>query len=1091
MASGFKQQCPSCEAMVPVRDPNLIGRKIDCPTCKYRFVVEEPAEEPEPEPAKAPKGAAARKPAKDAPAKTKPTRRRDEDDEDEKPRAKSDSGSTKLIVGLLAGLVGVALIGVAIFFAFFNDSGSVTPAPRPGPAPGQGAVAQTNTPTPSTPTPSEGSGAINVQVPVNTETPATPGSGTEPPKPGAATTSDLYAELTNLLPNDAQGIIHVPFKELHKSTIGNLAFDVPGAFSSETFEKRVGLRLDEIERSVHASNYQKNWSYHVIRTTRPINFEAVRKQLNLQPLPGGKSDYLVGQSNEWLDSMFRNKEVAGTAKLGPLAVLLHNPTTLIFGDVEPIQSFVGARGRFTPLHRGPFQGIAPPGPAAGSGTTDAPPVSGIGGGVGLDDGPARGRGGAIQLGGGAPAGDGGTSGEGPAVRPHFATIPVALKGMLDRLEQRPTLVSMAFDARAARGRLQRHIPTYVNLLIQAGFSTRQLDQGAILGLAVQPTRAGFHLLAQLDCVNGDDSRAVRKLLLANGPNLVKLLEATFGIRANIVNDQNDPGDTPPAGGGGDVIGGGRGVPISIDGGLGTPPRQGLSGDLIRGSGSGATTIGGGNLGASGTQGGQPEVPAGSITTIEPTRAEKLVQLRVNLVLDEPGHNKLKTLVTQYVRQLRGEQELATGFPRWREVGEATVKERDKLSGTYPRGTYPRDASTGRAGIPYLPSQRVSWMASLLPHLGYDMQPNLEKSWRDPENLPTASLLVTQFIDPRYPRSTWWVRQPGMTQDVAATHLVGVAGLGIDAAEYKADDPNAKGKLGVFGYDRVAKLSEITDGAEHTMMMIQVPPTFKRPWMAGGGATVMGIPDPPPPSQRSVTPFVSTRYNNKPGTMAIMADGSVRFIGADISDEVFKGMATIQGGDAKFLDRDVPTVKEGDGMLATLRPAPTPTPQPVGTAPATKGFPPIAQWKEHSSAEGGFSVLLPGNPQKAKQTIKSPAGDLEFNMFLYQHGVLDSAGVVYLTYPPAVVQAGPEAIYAGAKAGATSRVPGGKLIKEEKVTVAGQPGREFLVDVAGKAQVRLRIVLIKDRLYQITISGSAETVASADAEQFFGSFKLLK
>src|SRR4051812_18419155 len=42
--TSFKQQCPSCEAMVPIRDPSLIGRKIDCPKCKYRFVVEEPAD---------------------------------------------------------------------------------------------------------------------------------------------------------------------------------------------------------------------------------------------------------------------------------------------------------------------------------------------------------------------------------------------------------------------------------------------------------------------------------------------------------------------------------------------------------------------------------------------------------------------------------------------------------------------------------------------------------------------------------------------------------------------------------------------------------------------------------------------------------------------------------------------------------------------------------------------------------------------------------------------------------------------------------------------------------------------------------------
>src|SRR6266542_6408175 len=42
--TSFKQQCPSCEAMAPIRDPSLIGRKIDCPKCKYRFVVEEPAD---------------------------------------------------------------------------------------------------------------------------------------------------------------------------------------------------------------------------------------------------------------------------------------------------------------------------------------------------------------------------------------------------------------------------------------------------------------------------------------------------------------------------------------------------------------------------------------------------------------------------------------------------------------------------------------------------------------------------------------------------------------------------------------------------------------------------------------------------------------------------------------------------------------------------------------------------------------------------------------------------------------------------------------------------------------------------------------
>src|SRR5262245_59281380 len=95
-STSFKQQCPSCEAMVPIRDPNLIGRKIDCPKCKYRFTVEEPADADEDEapPAKKKTGVTEKpKPAgkngvtdkaktKPAPAK-KPAPRRDDDDEDD------------------------------------------------------------------------------------------------------------------------------------------------------------------------------------------------------------------------------------------------------------------------------------------------------------------------------------------------------------------------------------------------------------------------------------------------------------------------------------------------------------------------------------------------------------------------------------------------------------------------------------------------------------------------------------------------------------------------------------------------------------------------------------------------------------------------------------------------------------------------------------------------------------------------------------------------------------------------------------------------------------------------------------------------
>ena len=40
--SGFKQQCPHCEARVPIKDEAMIGEEINCPKCKKPFVVEDP-----------------------------------------------------------------------------------------------------------------------------------------------------------------------------------------------------------------------------------------------------------------------------------------------------------------------------------------------------------------------------------------------------------------------------------------------------------------------------------------------------------------------------------------------------------------------------------------------------------------------------------------------------------------------------------------------------------------------------------------------------------------------------------------------------------------------------------------------------------------------------------------------------------------------------------------------------------------------------------------------------------------------------------------------------------------------------------------
>src|SRR5262249_41913306 len=106
--TSFKQQCPSCEAMVPIRDPGLIGRKIDCPKCKYRFVVEDPGGVESDAPQKT--GTTTEK----DPAKGKAAAPR----RGEGKAAKKAGGSKLLLAGVGLGVVAVvaAVVGVCVFF---------------------------------------------------------------------------------------------------------------------------------------------------------------------------------------------------------------------------------------------------------------------------------------------------------------------------------------------------------------------------------------------------------------------------------------------------------------------------------------------------------------------------------------------------------------------------------------------------------------------------------------------------------------------------------------------------------------------------------------------------------------------------------------------------------------------------------------------------------------------------------------------------------------------------------------------------------------------------------------------------------------
>lgn len=267
-------------------------------------------------------------------------------------------------------------------------------------------------------------------------------------------------------------------------------------------------------------------------------------------------------------------------------------------------------------------------------------------------------------------------------------------------------------------------------------------------------------------------------------------------------------------------------------------------------------------------------------------------------------------------------------------------------GHFPRGAVVREYSSQRA-LDWRPDERRSWMTEILPYLAdgefKEIVYNPDKAWYEGQNNIRAGMtVIPQFVasGKKSDDANYYLVYPNLPSKGpnmwAATHFVGIAGVGLDAAEYRADDPAMAKLRGVFGYDRETKKADITDGLDQTIVLIQVPPEPKSPWIAGGGSTVRGVSE----DLDCVRPFVSTKYKNKDGkeeegTFAIMGDGKVRFIPANINPKTFQALCTIAGGDKVHgLDKIAPEVPPPEEQpqveLKAEQPAPAvkPSAQPA-------------------------------------------------------------------------------------------------------------------------------------------------------------------
>jgi hypothetical protein len=173
---------------------------------------------------------------------------------------------------------------------------------------------------------------------------------------------------------------------------------------------------------------------------------------------------------------------------------------------------------------------------------------------------------------------------------------------------------------------------------------------------------------------------------------------------------------------------------------------------------------------------------------------------------------------------------------------------------------------------------------------------------------------------------------------------------------------------------------------------------------------------------------------------------------------------------------------------------------TGPAEPTAAPDPLAGWVAFTAPDGSFSVRLPSEPEVQNETVPTEAGDIEIAMYITE-GSDRMVMVAHNGFPAAVAEviasgddATIQSILDGGRDGAVSNVQG-TLQDEKPVTVGGFPGREFTFTVAadisptGEAITGIaRVILAKDRLYQMLSLTNADETDPAAVQAFFDSFQ---
>lgn len=151
------------------------------------------------------------------------------------------------------------------------------------------------------------------------------------------------------------------------------------------------------------------------------------------------------------------------------------------------------------------------------------------------------------------------------------------------------------------------------------------------------------------------------------------------------------------------------------------------------------------------------------------------------------------------------------------------------------------------------------------------------------------------------------------------------------------------------------------------------------------------------------------------------------------------------------------------------------------------------WKPFSSTEGNFSILMPGTPNQAQETINTEIGSVNLNQFIVERPDEARYVVAYLDVPGnlTTMLQNPEQVnefFNGVVSGLSQTIEG-QILSQDNITLNNYLGKEFRVQHDDGVLGRYRLYLVQQRIYLLGVVTSKAQYLQKSIQGFFDSFKL--